>query len=1276
MQTSFPVFEADQVLTNNHLNDLRRYLDEQNRLTRNKLIGAGIVCGLQVTASPATIHVSKGCGLTSQGQLILLCDKDYTHAIPYAPLDLPEDIDFITQCSGKSSSRIPFYKPDFGESLLQLLTGAEVEQLPAERKSDVRLFSDFTAQEKDALVVVLFLETEQLRLKNCDTNDCNDKGSRMDFEPKALLVSKAVLDEVAQEAGMLTTGGSLPHIPLKRYNVPVANLLNTTAVLSAFAAIADDETINRIEDAFSKCFERYRRLLQETSNPFGGIANRLKATRQTIQSTNLLFIQYFYDYLDDLSKAYDEFCEKAAGVSSECCLDEMLFPLHLMLGEADSNTLQGQLSSYRQYFIYSPLLDSQSQRLEELRFLFTRLKLLTQRFSPDDPSRFLRREIKLTPSVFGKAWLSDRAIPYYYPTAANGGPALFQVWNYKKSVQGEAASNLSYNAADYAGTNRPVTEPLLYDLERFNFFRVEGHIGKQVSTALTDIVRIKQEANLPIEVIALSADYIGAILKGEDPQCVIQDLESDYRIIIAEFMCKLHDAFCSIYSFDFRPRPVLATPVSLEAPRGRRAASKAATKSATAKAAAAAAETSLAAAVADTPEDDEEVAELMSKMSFEGLNINHPVLSRLVAEAQLTKAYVKGSSLQRICGVRKGSIGEVYLSNIVDNRFVNPISLNTNIRAASLYFRFFELIDSIESMFRILLTHELSELDMTEFKVAYARYEKAVTNLSKQLSVITDKVQVFLSTCIVEKLEALKDEYNRRLNQFVLARKFNNYLRQHGGVEHKAGVTKGGTFILVYYEETRVRRFDVSALFVNKSLGALMLARHPDLLQNDLDEKAVKVATDELATAVALQCPENYTYFNNTVKAFLATDTTIPAASREALLAAIRRPPERRPLPFASGTVIADFYVPYLCCSDCSPVMYVLPPPPPQDDTQPPTIKIDKDSFCSDDSTRFPINVAPGGGTVTGPGVSLQADGRFVFTPAVAGPGSHTLTYTLNGKAATVQVQVAAAPKPSFSFTTRVQDGVMFVELKNESQATTDQTVYEWLLDGLKFSDKKDPEPIQFKVQSLPHTIGLRESNGQCPAGPVEKRIAAIEKRELAVCRSVKEMKLEPNLPANAEVKILLNEGNILDDKLVIHPSATNAAQTTVFNVSYSIADRQIDVAITVIVVDANFNMNLTRATATTHVPPVMMTLSSVSTSLSSSVWELRQGTNAFTNVVEGQPFALSAGNFNSDQPILVTHIAETAVINTVCRATASFELSRDMIAKHLNKGVFTNTDA
>ncbi|WP_157604552.1 hypothetical protein [Solitalea canadensis] len=936
MQTSFPVFDADQVLTNNHLNDLRKYLDEQNRLTRSKLIGSGIVCGLEITVSSSAIKISKGCGLTSQGFLITLCDSEYTHCIPYTAPEFPEDFDFISQCGNGVPGSVPFYKPGFTEPMLQLISAKELEGLSTEIKNTAVALSAMSVQTLSELAVVLFLEAEQIKLKNCDTNDCNDKGSRMDFEPKVLLVQKAVLDRINADSKGQVTKNNLPHVELKRYNVPVRNLLTTSAVLAAFADITNDATIDKIDEALNSSFTNYSYLLDEQGgNPFGGVGNTLKSIRQKIVTTNPLFIQYFYDFLDDLIKAYYEFREKAYYVYSECCMDEMRFPLHLMLGEATVNTLPGKQSAYREFFIYSPLFDAQNYRLGEVRFLFARLKLLIQNFSTDDATLFEKRVIKITPSNLGKSHLSERCIPYYYNVIGGANqPALFKFWNYKKTLHGEADYNLSYKSNEYADpTNLLVRDPLLFDIEKYNFFRVEGHIGKQVGVALPGIINIKQEYNLPAEVIALSADYIGAILKGEEPQCVIQDLEADYRIIIAEFICKLHDAFCSIYRFDFSPKPLELVAVRSKAK-------------------------AVAAAATNEEDEDLEVNELIGKTDFDGLAVNHPVLSRLVSEAHITKNYVKGSSILRICGVRKGSIGDIYLSNISDNIFTNPISLNTKIRAASLYFRFFELIDSIESMFKILLNNELSELNLTEFKNAYIRYEKEVKNLAKQLRVITDKVQVFLSTCIVEKLEALKDEYRRRMNQYALARKFNNYFKAHGGIEHKAGVSKGGTFILVYYEETRNRRFDISALFVNKNLGRLMLAKHPDLLARDVPDAELKAATEELQTAVEFKCPEQFTFLTNAVKDYLKTDINIPEASREALLAALRKAPERPGFSFASGTVIADFYVPYICCSDCTPVSYVLQPPEPL----PLSVFADQ-PICNTEGTSYSVRLEVSGGT-------------------------------------------------------------------------------------------------------------------------------------------------------------------------------------------------------------------------------------------------------------------------------------------------------------------------
>jgi hypothetical protein len=938
----------------------------------------------------------------------MLCDSEFTHTIPYNAPDFPEDFGFISQCSDADRERIPFYKPGFTEPILQLITETQFGVLTPEVKKNAVTLSNTSAPTLGDMVVVLFLEAEQLKLKNCDTNDCNDKGSRMDFEPKVLLVPKKILDGIIITADHRTGKDPLPLVELKRYNVPVANLLTTSAVLGAFANIGDNLTIDKIGAALNASYDQYDHLLNETSgNPFGNVANALKQTRQKIITTNPLFIQYFYDLLDDIIKAYYEFREKAYYVNSECCINEMRFPLHLMLGEANVDTLTGTQSAYREHFIYSPLFDAQNWRLNEVRFLFTKLKLLIGNFTPEDPAEFAKKQIRITPSQYGRQYLSERCIPYYYNVAAGAGqPALLRQWNYKKTARGEEEYNLGYRSTEYADvSNQLVRDPLLFDIERYNFFRVEGHIGKQIAAALAEVVSLKQEYNLPVEVIALSADYIGAILKGEEPQCIIQDLESDYRIIIAEFICKLHDAFCSIYKFEFKPKPITAiaaAPIATTLAPG-----TAAILAPGITASAAGVATAAAAAVAANPDDDE-VNELLGKTEFTGLKVNHPALSQLVSEAHLTKNYVKGSSLLKLCGVKKGTIGDVYLSNISANIFSNPVSVTTNVKAAGLYFRFFELIDSIESMFKILLTNELAELNLAEFKVAYNRFEKEVNNLSKQLKTITDNVQVFLSTCIVEILEALKDEYRRRINQYNLAMKFNNYFKKHGGIEHKAGVTRGGTFILVYHEDVKNRRFDISSLFVNKNLGKLMLVRHPDLLQADVGDDVVKAATEELQSAVDTKCPEQFTLFNNAITGFLKADTNIPVASKEALLAAIRRPPEKPGFNFASGTVIADFFVPYICCSDCTPVSYVLQPTEPL-----PLTATTSPAVCNEDGTRYTVRISVAGGVppyTFSIGDTLQPDENIVL--ASGGADTKVKVKDTTGKSNEVTVKAHTCPAP------------------------------------------------------------------------------------------------------------------------------------------------------------------------------------------------------------------------------------------------------------------------
>src|ERR1043165_2597703 len=99
---SYPVFENNQVLTSSQLNQLVAYLDEQNRLTRVKLIGDGIACGFTLKydklTAPDELTIFQGMGITSAGYLITEGDcivKEYRkYELPkgcrYVPFEDPD----------------------------------------------------------------------------------------------------------------------------------------------------------------------------------------------------------------------------------------------------------------------------------------------------------------------------------------------------------------------------------------------------------------------------------------------------------------------------------------------------------------------------------------------------------------------------------------------------------------------------------------------------------------------------------------------------------------------------------------------------------------------------------------------------------------------------------------------------------------------------------------------------------------------------------------------------------------------------------------------------------------------------------------------------------------------------------------------------------------------------------------------------------------------------------------------------------------------------------
>ena len=532
----FPEFVANQLLTYDYLNQVFDYLDEQERMTRACLVGIGIVCGLEVSAAVdgSSLTISCGCGVTSEGYLVSVPAKTYTQSIPYNAVQPIYYAPFVDEATKTQKF-----------SLLELAETATVA-------NGTPLTNAVLAQYN---IVLLFVELLEQRAQNCDPNTCVDKGVEVTVTIRALLASSANVKNTLQAAGAAKgpTGGSvLPAMRLPRVDVPATPLAGTPAVLYAFFAPLFD-FIPKLSSALKNAFK--------TLAPLAGADFSLAAATAAVNRwleqmalgpKNAINAQYYYDWVGDLVAGYEELRRVGECISGVCCPDLTLFPRHLLLGEA-TGISTGARSDYRDYFIPSPISAQNCCCGGEVRCLLFRLYLLLAEFAP--PARAGQQQdldIRITPSRLGDVPLSRKSIPYYYrvtdTTATSAGSTpLYEFWNCRTDNDTAPADILSFRADQYIrkaqGANDPVLHPLLYDLEPYNFLRVEGHLGHAYQSCLANLQDQKAEFRLPVNFIALSTGELAASTETADatgaPRCFFQDLEALYESWKARAVCFL-----------------------------------------------------------------------------------------------------------------------------------------------------------------------------------------------------------------------------------------------------------------------------------------------------------------------------------------------------------------------------------------------------------------------------------------------------------------------------------------------------------------------------------------------------------------------------------------------------------------------------------------------------------------------------------------------------------------------------------------------------------------
>lgn len=468
LSSHYTVFEPDQVLTDDQLNSVAAYLNDQERLTRIELLGVGIVGGLRVGQAANKVSVTRGVGVTSDADLLLMsADTVYASFKPY----------------DKTAPRYaPLYVGDTMRTVFELVregvTDAAAKPLSA--------LPGPLAQ----MVVVMLMESCQNDTGLCTGTACDNLGKTAVDTPRLLLVSRT--DAAALQSAPATANSAalaLPELFAARPNLSAA-----TATAGTLAAAYRNACVSIHNTLMDQLATLHAQLPALTGEVFGGDpapAWRAKLVEHQTKFSGDVGIQYYYDFLKDVIDTWNELRDALFADDSLLCPDPKAFPKHLLLGDLTNPTQS------RTGFFPSPILgDDRSQR-EHARSLARKLHALINTFIVPAAGTL---PIAVTPSRTEIASLEDRAIPYYYDVRDD--LPIQRDWNYRLSRRDAGASNFGYRARDYHGT-AVAQNPLATQIGRYDFFRVEGHLGRNAADAKGQLESIIRARNLPFGVRAV-----------------------------------------------------------------------------------------------------------------------------------------------------------------------------------------------------------------------------------------------------------------------------------------------------------------------------------------------------------------------------------------------------------------------------------------------------------------------------------------------------------------------------------------------------------------------------------------------------------------------------------------------------------------------------------------------------------------------------------------------------------------------------------------------------
>lgn len=507
--TQYRKFNDNQALTEGQLNEFIDYFEDQDRLSRTRLSGVGVVCGFKSTyidfilQSEATLEkkpeaveldtiaITQGSGVTTDGDLITLRQKGATSSevtIDFGVKNYKYYREYIDEIGYKhfriGGQQVP---------LLEIITQQEYEDL-GNNAADFKPLSDFrnTIHKK---VIILYLESYSNDENPCQDADCDHTGSEQVSNLKVLLADSSSVSELIKNGdakdSIYTAHNiyeklfdGLPKIEAKRV------ILDATIVKALQLKIKFQEANIAVRD-LSRGFDAIARVFGINMNLRGQtLLDKLNSLLDD-KISRVDDYQYRYDLLKDLIDTYNEIKGLILHLDAECCPSITSFPKHLLLGAVGAKLELGDYTDLRHSFYNSPVTTNDDKNYERVIMLANRFVQKMNGFQSYVGA------VKITPSNINVR-LGEKAIPYYY----NVDKSLLTQWNFEKTKTDREKYNLSYHTANLADDDF-IQNPLNYNIDNNDFYRIEGHLGLPYKTALQNINDLKLKYGLAFDVIAL-----------------------------------------------------------------------------------------------------------------------------------------------------------------------------------------------------------------------------------------------------------------------------------------------------------------------------------------------------------------------------------------------------------------------------------------------------------------------------------------------------------------------------------------------------------------------------------------------------------------------------------------------------------------------------------------------------------------------------------------------------------------------------------------------------